>query len=217
MKKAGLIFSMLLLAISSWGQVKFGVFVDPQYTWLAPETRDASSDKGFFGVNGGLSVDNYFAKNYALSTGLALGTQGGTIRYSNEKTIKAGSSGIDTTLPAGTAIEYKLQYITVPVGLKLKSNQIGYITFYANIGFTNQFNINSKASSSEGTLQNDPVNKEINWYNLAYHFGGGVEYAIGEDTALNFAVIYHNGFIDITNSDPRITSRVLTLRVGVLF
>lgn len=216
MRRLFLIIGLMLIAQLSRAQVKFGVYIDPQYTWLTPETRDAVSEGGYFGLNGGLSIDNYFAKNYALATGIGLGTQGGSIKYSNEKTIMLDNNQ-DTTLAAGSAVDYKLQYITVPVGLKLRSNQIGYITFYANIGVTNQFNINAKASSSDGVLQNDPIRKEINWYNLAYHFGGGIEYAISEDTALNFALIYHNGFLDVTHSDPRINSRVLTIRVGVLF
>lgn len=216
MKKTVLVIGVLFISVCGWAQVKFGVFVDPQYTWMTAETRDANSDGGYFGLAGGLSIDNYFAKNYALSTGVSLGTQGGSIKYTNEKTIKIGNSS-DTTLPPSTTVDYKLQYITVPLGLKLRSNQIGYITFYAKIGVTNQFNINAKASSSEGTLQKDPIQKEIFWYNLAYHFGGGIEYAIGEDTALDFSLIYHNGFLDVTNSDPRFNSRVLSLRIGVLF
>jgi opacity protein-like surface antigen len=216
MKKVALLVGISFVTICGWTQVKFGVFIDPQYTWMTAETREASSDGGYMGLCGGLSIDNYFAKNYAFSTALSLGTQGGSISYTDEKVIKIGSSS-DTTLPVGTTLDYKLQYITVPLGLKLKSNQIGYITFYAKIGVTNQFNIHSKATSSEGTLKNDPVSKEINWYNLAYHFGGGIEYAIGEDTALDFSIIYHNGFLDVTNSSPTINSRVLSLRVGILF
>ncbi len=216
MKKILLFTGLLFYSLVSFSQVKFGVFIDPRITWLSPDARGVESQGVKFGINGGLTLDNYFAKNYAFSTGLAIGTQGGKLLFDEEKVIKVYSE--EETLPAGTEIDYKLQYISVPVGLKLKSNQIGYTTFFVNVGFTNQFNVKAKASTlNNGGLNDDSIKDEIKLYNLAYHFGGGVEYAIGEDTALTFGIIYHNGFLDLTDTKNTINSRVLSFQVGISF
>jgi len=195
---------------------KFGIFVDPQFTWLNVQSRTVDNDGMKFGIRGGLIIDKYFQENYAISTGLSLGTQGGSLIYTNASQIKVYNE-IDT-LPPGTTVDYNLNYITVPLSLKLKTNQIGYFSYFAELGFINQFNIKATASSSDGSLDKDEIKKEVFFYNLAYHFGIGLEYAIGEDTAILFGIDYQNGFIDITeNKDAKVHSRILALRVGVIF
>jgi opacity protein-like surface antigen len=221
MKKYYFVACLLFFSTFAFSQkhTKFGVFVDPKISWISPESRNVSSDGTFFGFGGGLEIDRFFAKNYAFSTGISLGSQGGKLSFDNLQTLKVYDE-IDT-LPAGTTFKYKLQYITVPLGLKLKSNQIGYSTFFVNVGFTSQINVKAKGTTENtGTyrgLEDDAIKDEINWINLGYHFGGGVEYALGEDTSLLVGLQYQNGFLDITKSSPRTLSRVISLRVGIMF
>jgi hypothetical protein len=200
----------------SFGQVvKIGVSIEPQFTWLSSDTKNVNKEGSFLGINGGLVLDKYFRKNYALHTGISIGIQGGGLKFNNQSTIETNDAKVP--LPANTTVDYKLQYITVPFGLKLRTNQIGYLTYFVLIGFTNQFNIKAKANSSNNTLQNDLINKEINLYNLAYHFGLGTEYALGQDTALTFGLVYNNGFLDLTKSSANVKSRVLSLNLGIMF
>ncbi len=207
---------LFVFSITNAQEVKFGVHIDPQMCWMLPESRDVNSTGKVFGINGGLIIDKYFQKNYAFSTGISLGNQGGKLKYEYELPLKVYDE-VDT-LPAGSELDYKLQYITIPMGLKLKSNQIGYATIFVNLGFTNQLNINAKASSdNENGLEGDSIKDEIAWFNMGYHFGGGVEYALGEDTAILLGVLYHNGFLDQTKFGPRTNSRVLSLRFGIVF
>lgn len=218
MKKSFIIFCLVSLSTLAFSQkqVKFGVFVDPRISWFSPESRDVTSEGISWGFGGGLEIDRYFAKNYAFSTGISLGSQGGKLNYPDSITISVYDS--PETLPANTTLEYNLQYLTIPLGLKLKSNQIGYTTFVVNVGFTNQINMKAKGTSNNvGGLEGDAIKDEINWINLAYHFGGGVEYALGEDTALQVGLQYQNGFLDVTKSSPRTLSRVISLKIGIMF
>jgi opacity protein-like surface antigen len=197
-------------------KAKFGVFIDPMITWLSPDSRNVISEGVSMGVNGGLAIDNYFQKNYAVHTGISIGTQAGSLKFGQESYINA--YGETDTLPAGTTVDYRMNYITVPLGLKLKSNQIGYFSYYALIGFTNQFNVKAHGTSNEGTLEKSDIIEEINLYNLAYHFGAGVEYAISKDTAITLGIVYHNGFLDVThNSNAKVYSRLVSIRLGVMF
>lgn len=196
--------------------VRFGVHIDPQICWMSPEARDVNSEGTVFGIKGGLIIDRYFQDNYALTTGISMGTQGGKLLFDYQFPLKV--YGDTDTLPAGTTLKYKLQYITIPLGLKLKSNQMGYSTFYVNLGFSNQLNLKSEATTENiDRLSDDSIKDEIGWYNLGYYFGGGVEYSLGKDTSILLGIIYHNGFLDVTTAAPRVYSRILTLRLGVLF
>jgi opacity protein-like surface antigen len=216
MKKIIPILLLLFCIKTTFAQeVKIGISLEPQLTWLSTDTKNVNKDGSYFGINGGLVLDKYFRKNYALHTGISIGTQGGGLRFDSPSTIETNDSTV--RLPAHTSVDYKLQYITIPLGLKLRTNQIGYFTYYVLIGFTNQFKIKGKASSSDNTLSNDLINKEIGFYNLGYHFGAGAEYAISQDTALSFGLVYNNGFIDLTKNNGSIKSRVLSLNVGIMF
>jgi hypothetical protein len=122
------------------------------------------------------------------------------------------------TLPANIIVDYKLQYVTIPLGLKLRTNQIGYFTYFVLLGFTNQFRTKAKGNSTDSNLlNNDLINKEVKFYNLGYHFGLGAEYALGKDTGLTVGFVYNNGFLDITKSHGHIKSRVLALQIGIMF
>jgi len=217
MKRSFCILLLSAISIMSFSQTtRIGVFVDPQFTWLDAQSRTVENDGMKFGIRGGLIIDRYFQENYAFHTGISLGSQGGNLTYTEASEIRVYNE-VDT-LPAGTTVDYKLSYITIPLGLKLKTNQIGYFSYFARLGFTNQFNIKAIASSSDGSLNKDDIKKEIFFYNLAYHFGVGIEFAISEDTAILFGVNYHSGFIDLTeNKDMKVHSRVLAIRVGVMF
>jgi hypothetical protein len=217
MKRIFTLSLVFLLVISAFGQgTKFGVFIDPQITWLSSDTRFVNNDGIIMGINGGLAVDKYFQKNYAIQTGIALGTQGGKLNYTNESYTTA--FGEVDTLPAGTTVDYKLNYITIPLGLKLRSNEIGYFSYFAQVGFTNQFNIKARANSSDGSLDKSNISDEIGLFNISWHFGGGVEYAISKDTSLSLGLIYHNGFLDIlSDDDTKAVSRAVSIRVGVMF
>jgi hypothetical protein len=211
------ILLMLCAATTVFSQkAKFGVFIDPQLTWLNLDSRNVINDGVAMGVNGGLVIDSYFQKNYALETGILIGTQAGSAKYGQETIITA--FGEKDTLPPGTIIDYRMNYLTIPLGLKLKTNQIGYFSYYAQLGFTSQFRLKAHATSSDGTLEKSDIADEIFFFNLAYHFGAGVEYAISEDTAIALGIVYHNGFIDLTeNENAKVYSRVVSLRLGVIF
>jgi Outer membrane protein beta-barrel domain len=214
-KLAPVLFLVFCFTASFAQEVKLGVSIDPAITWLSSDTKDVKNDGSTFGISGGLVLDKYFKKNYALHTGISIGTQGGGLKFDSQSKIEGEDSTI--TLPAYTGVKYKLEYITIPFGLKLRTNQIGYLSYFALIGFTNQFNIKAKATSSNNALDNDLINKEIVFYNLAYHFGIGAEYAISQDTGVTFGLVYNNGFIDLTKNHGSVKSRALTLSVGIMF
>jgi Outer membrane protein beta-barrel domain len=204
--------------IKAQQKVRFSVFFNPGINWLQSDIKDVSYKSPTIGFDAGLTIDKFFTDKYAFSTGISITSLGGTLTYKNATDFYV--HGENLMAPANSDVKYKLQYLTIPLGIKLKTNQIGYLTYFANLGFNLQFNIKSTASSNDqlNTLQNDNVSDEINFYNMGYFFGVGAEYSLGGSAALIFGITYSNGFLDITSSSSdKITSSTVAIRLGMMF
>jgi len=218
-KRAIFILVVLLDMTFMSGQegLRLGVNLDLLASWLSPKTNLIDKDGTRPGIKGGLKVEYYFHPNYGIVTGLNIGTQGGSVLYEEPVNIKTGES-MSVDLVEGSTVVYSLSYIYLPIGLKLKTNEIGYLTYFAELGFNQQINIGSRASSTGNGLNKDNVPKEINLLNISYFFGGGVEYNIGGQTSIFAGVFFNNGFADVlSNNDHKAVLNYLTVRVGVLF
>lgn len=198
--------------------MRFSVFADPKFSWMSSDLKDVTSEGSKLGINIGLNLDNYFAKNYAFMTGISIDNTGGKLKYDFEKEIKTNND----TIPAGSVLKYKLQYINIPLGLKFKTNQIGYFTFYTHLGINSGINIkatgevDNKVDNYE--LENENISDEVKLFNLGYFIGAGIEYSVGGNTAIVLGLTYTNGFIDITpDTNNKVTINNFSIRVGILF
>jgi hypothetical protein len=198
-------------------KLRLGAHIDPVFSWFSPRSSHIEKDGSRLGYNGGLMVEYYFAPNYAFVTGLNLTQIGGNLLYKEEVNISTGE-GEPILLPPQTTVSYNVNYLTVPMALKLKSNEIGFFTYFAELGFSPQVNIGSRASSTGGALSKDNVSKEINAFNVSFFFGGGIEYNIGGQTSLTAGVFFNNGFVDILSSDRhKAQLNFMDIRFGVMF
>jgi len=67
-----------------------------------------------------------------------------TVRY-NDEIVYSGSIELTTTtyhdeinnvfIPRNIDQSYNLKYVEIPLSLKLRTNEIGYLTYYGNFGF----------------------------------------------------------------------------------
>ena len=213
------ILSLIILIFSSQifsQRLSFSVVADPMITWMKTNEKNIQRDGINFGYNIGLVLDKYFTDDYALSTGISILNTGGNLHYLDSITFDF-SSGRDS-LPGGTTVKYKLQYITIPFSLKLNSTEIGYTTMFAHLGINNHINIRSMADVPSRGLSGEDIKNEINLFLMSYFIGGGVEFSFGGDFAI-LAGLYLNGAIwDVTvNKDYRAYINSVALRIGVKF
>ncbi len=213
-----IIFSAYFTGVAAQQKIRFSVFANPCINWLQSDVNNVQSNGAAFGFDAGLTMDRFFAENYAFSTGISIGSLGGNLIYKDSTSFSTHNNS--AVVPAGSNVKFKLQYITIPLGLKFKTKQIGYFTYFAHLGFTIQGNIKAIGTSSgaSNALDNDDISKEINFFNLGYHFGAGAEYALGGNTSLIFGITYTNGFVDITqNTNDKITTLSIAIRLGIMF
>ena len=116
-----------------------------------------------------------------------------------------GVNHFDTLV--GLTYEYKNQWIELPISLKLKTNEIGYNTYFAQFGFSTGFRIRGRQNTSylltTGNLneENIDVLKDIAPFRIGLVIGGGLEYNFHGKTALVAGLTFNNGFTNIFNKN----------------
>ncbi|MFC2115198.1 porin family protein [Bacteroidota bacterium] len=213
------ILSLIILMFSSqiFAQgLSFSVVFDPQITWMNSDSKRIEKDGNSIGLGGGLVMDNYFAENYAFSTGLSILSTGGNLQFLDSLDFQNGGE-IDT-LPPGSIVKYRLQYLTIPISLKLKSNEIGYVRFFTHLGINAHINVKATADVNSKDITGEDIRDEIQFFMLSYFIGGGLEYSLGGNTAIIGGIYFTSGIMDVTaNSDYRAQISSLSLRLGIKF
>jgi hypothetical protein len=217
---------ILLLTISplyivhAQQRIGFGIHADPSVNWFSTDISQVRYNGARAGFNFGLTYNKYFAPNYSFSTGISLMRTGGRLVSSDTTTMEFSNSRLKV-LP-GNPVEYKIQYLVIPIGLKLQTNQIGYLTFFSDLGLDPKIAISRKADIPSLNISGENANNEINLFNLSYHITAGIEYSLGGTTALVFGLNFDNNFLDATtdNGNPRtdkVSQKILSFRFGVNF
>ena len=217
MQKYILSLIILIFPVQIFSQkLSFSVVFDPQITWMKSDSKSMKTDGTRFGFNAGLVLDRYFAENYAFSTGVSIWQTGGKLMLVDSKGFQ-DTFWLDT-LPSGTTVNYNLQYITIPISLKLNSNQIGYITFFAHLGANNHMNVRALAGVPGMDISDEDIMKEVRFIMMSYFIGGGLEYSLGGNTALMAGLYFTNGFRDVRKTeDYKVYIGNIAIRLGVKF
>jgi hypothetical protein len=173
-------------------------------------------------IDFGLSIDQYFVPQYAFSTGLSITNMGGSLVYTNGKSLNTSEGTFN--LLANSQVDYQLEYIHIPFAVKMRTPQMGFFSFFAQLGFDPMINVQARANINGSTISgsinknNEGVGQEVYPIYLGYHISAGLTYRIAGSTSLLAGLTYINGFTDVTNEGPaNVTMSGLEIRIGVLF
>jgi opacity protein-like surface antigen len=213
-----LLFTAYGLSAQSDQKLHFGLKAAPSLAWLSSDTKEFVSDGTTLGFTYGLITEFTFSDSYAFATGIDVSYRGGSSKFSDKV--------FDTTRVVET--DYTLQYIELPLTLKLKTNEIGHFTYFLQVGLSPGYNIRSRAdakttkninSYTTVTEEDDQdISESINNFNLAMIIGAGLEYTLSGNTVLLTGITFNNGFLDIIDSENiKANSNYLALTLGVLF
>ena len=149
MKKIALLFTFLLFMsakIYSQTNFRFGFQVSPNFSWLSTDDKFINGNGTNLGLKLGMMGEKYFtnSENYALSFGIGFAfNQGGTLNYDSDGQFEGGnywpesdlSDPLFRTLPEGINLKYSIQYIEIPFGLKMRTQEFGYFRYFIEPGF----------------------------------------------------------------------------------
>lgn len=175
---------------------RIGLHFSPNISWFGLNTVGYNKDGARIGFAYGISTEFFIAKNYLFSTGFNINNIGGNIKYEGVY----DNAGTDQASLVKQHI--KINYVNIPLTLKLRTNEIGYMTYYGNFGFVLGFKYNSKTNYEYVDLNNTKKsninnNSNISFLNMDLIVGGGGEYNLGGNTNIMFGVSYHNGFVHV--------------------
>jgi len=205
-----------LIPARSQTPVKFSVHVDPQFAWFSSDDESTVPNGSIFHLQAGLQMDYFFAENYAFALGVSINNLGGNLLY-NDST-EFSSKGEPVQVVPGQDVKQNLQYIDIPIGLKLKTEELGYATFFFQLGFNPMININAKGTSDAASMDKDDIRDNINLFCLGYHAGAGVEYKLGGNTAVIGGIRWTSGLTDVTDNDrANVKMNAISVHLGILF
>lgn len=192
-------------------RISLGISLSPNVSWLRYGDFDVKSSSPKVGYNYGLVADFAFAENYYFSSGLFIDN----LRAQSETYQPASSVAGDFLTN-----NYKLQYAEIPLGVKLKSTQRYYRSYYGQFGFT----LGVKLSAKQEVLnQNNVVVQEstnmkgdANLLRLGLQLGGGVEWLLDHNLRLMTGLSFNNGFTNVVKHGSANNSYV-ALNFGILF
>jgi hypothetical protein len=242
-------FSMIAVAQSNFvNRAKFGVQASPTYSWLKTTDTKIKGNGQNLGFKLGVTLDYFFSENYAITSGLGFAfNQGGKLAHETGGNFLTKSTLSDSRLNKGLKplsnnvnIRYHVQYLEVPIGLKLRTQQFGYLRYYAEAPmFTVGVKTQGKGDIYDDAYTESPFLKEnikedVGLFNFSWGFGAGVNYDISPSTSAVAGIYFQKGMLDVTRdgnaqkaltpSDPapvdensKATLGVVTLRVGIIF
>lgn len=208
-------------ATAIFGQnTRFGLTATPTFSFVKSNDDMVAGDGVKIGINYGLLIDFRLDNNerYAFSSGFSHHVTGANI--TREITDSAGKFTASQNL--------KLQYIELPATFRLRTNEVGYITYYGLFGLTPGILVSGRYNQSadsdpngDRTLDNAKLNGS-QLFNIGLTFGAGIEYSLSGATSLLAGLYYNNGFTNIVNDkdgdkDDKISLKTLAIRLGFFF
>jgi len=212
------------LSFNTWAQnligpdygFRLGLTATPTIGWIKPE--QGKTEGVGLGFSYGLMGDFNFAPNYSFSTALTITTINGKSTEVNVMPYHASSS---TTNPLSYDLKYRMQYIELPLTVKLKTLKTDGKRWYGQFGLSNGFNISAKQNAARNGSKigdNQNISDWTRFYRAGLIIGGGGEFDISGNTSILAGITFNNGFTNIVKDASRDTkNHYLALNFGLFF
>ncbi|HYG51299.1 MAG TPA: hypothetical protein VD905_10375, partial [Flavobacteriales bacterium] len=94
---------------------------------------------------------------------------------------------------------YRSMYLTIPLSLRLKTKEIGYLTYFGGFGFLTSIHIRTKVddevesyiTGTKSTLEKVDASKDMNILRFGLTLNGGVEMNLSGSTSLMFGLAFN--------------------------
>lgn len=222
-----------------FARFRFGFQLSPSISWMTTDDNGLDGNGTALGLKLGTVAEYNFAENYALVSGIGFHfNTGGTLQSAYGGPFFTESLPEDDPFRGRTdpnvRIDYSIQYVEIPLALRLRTREFGYLTYTADApAFGLHLRSNVRGSLSGGgeatEVEDVTAKREVAPVALSWGFGGGAEYAVSESTRLFGGLRFQRVFTDVTkdgdyyderraaSDDPRAGINSITLRLGVLF
>ena len=237
---------------------RFGIQASPTLSNLRSTDLGVKTNGiGNLGIKTGVIAEYYFRENYAICSGIGFGfNQGGQLlhdkggNYFPKSTLTNPALNAGTkskSLPDGVKLRYHLNHLEIPISLKMRTGQFGYLRYFAEAPIIT-LGILTKArgdiSGDKVTAERENIKSDVVPLAMSWGFGAGVQYDVSDSFAFTGGIYYQRIFTDVTRNsgykattlesegdplttsddtyttvkeDSRVTNGIFVLRIGVLF
>lgn len=205
-----LVFTTVNLFAQAPSQIRLGLTASPNFGFLKVE--DGKGNGMSTGFSYGLISDFEFAENYWFATGLTVTTINGSGTILNYQPYHGSNKDLKDY-----DVKFKMQYLQVPLSIKLKTDEIDDLKWFGQFGLTTDFRIGAKQVVEQGNspiVSNDPNTK---FFRAGMLIGGGAEYRISGKTSLLGGVTYNNGLTNIADKDQKVKNHYIGINLGMFF
>ncbi len=214
MRKSFLFLSFILVgALACFSQTKLGLKFSPLFSShkisLKSDQLEVYQGKTATRMSIGLIVDHPLTDTYFLSSGLIYLPKRVSINLEEEN---------GGTAPTNPFESYDLNYLQVPLSLKLFTNEIAPdISLFFQVGLILEFKIFEQALNEDYEF----ISK-FNFFDTAAIIGTGIEYRLGINTLFFTSISLQKGLINIINrTNPEyplvIRNQIVSIDVGMKF
>jgi hypothetical protein len=247
--------------------LRFGLQMDPSLSWYSPVDKKKHENAGIRPKMAlGAALDFKLAENVWFATGLRFSFLGGKVGYL-ENSIDTIGYYINNArediysfkdLPELDSLfftqnsfirlnerEFRVRYLTIPLMFKMKTKEIGYLTYFGQIGALLNVKMGSVKGNDVGINMTNPqavnyqdliIDKESSFLNAALNVGFGAEYNLSGSTSLFGSLNFSYGLTGVVNKKSNqlvmgdyannpapyqmakgINNHVISLSIGVLF
>lgn len=214
MRKSLLFVSFIVVGgLTCFSQTKLGLKFSPLFSShkisLKSDQLDVSSGKTSTRMSIGLILDHPLTDTYFFSSGLIYLPK----RVSIDLIEEEGSSA-----PKNPFESYDLNYLQVPLSLKLFTNEIAPdISVFFQVGLTLEFKIFEQALDEDYEF----ISK-FRFFDTAALIGTGIEYRLGVNTLFFVGTSLQKGLVNIigqTNPDYPlfVRNQIVSINIGMKF
>lgn len=190
-------------------KLRMGLSVSPLISWFSTDgdAGQITTNGIRFNIKYGLHIDTRLGANpnYYFSTGLFVMNTGGKLNHQY-------FGGQGDTLLTDRNVSYRFNYVNIPVTMMLRTNEIGYLTYFARVGFDAGFNIKATADYDDrivdtGEVVNttdDDATDFAGLFRAGLHLEGGVEYNFSGTSRFMISLEWNNGLNNIFDNDYKL-------------
>jgi hypothetical protein len=209
---------------------RFGLKVAPNIAWFKPaDSKRLNSDGTAMRFSYGLMTEFKLNNAASLLTGVEYASAGGSLLYTASDSVFYDPRAYITNLSSSSDAKFFLtkrvftnRYIDLPLTIKLRTPEIGRMTYFGIFGFNLSIRTNAR-SKDEGILEtsvvlNDTtiivdrkageiledvdITSQIQLFRAGLNAGLGFEYSLAGSTCLVFGVTFNQGLTNALRKAP---------------
>jgi hypothetical protein len=185
-----LLFSVKLVNAQYY---RFGVYISPVVSWFSTDIDDVKNEGARAGFNFNVTAEKYLSDRFSASGGISLISSGGRLVSSKQTFFRF--PGHTSTVAANNPVVYRIQYLSFPVGIKYKTDEMGMFSYFGELGFDPKVVVRGRVDIPSIDIYWDRAMTEIRRLNC-YHLNGGMiiprwKYFAGSRT-------WHENTFDVT-------------------